>query len=66
MSGAAFAKLHGIRYTTFAYWRQRRNRQRNAEKGAADSGPFFEEVEVCASRSEAFGLCVALAGRGRA
>ncbi len=62
MSGAAFAKLHGIRYTTFAYWRQRRIRRYNAEKGATDSGPFFEEVEVRGSRSEVPGLCVALPG----
>jgi hypothetical protein len=28
MSGAAFAKLHGIRYPTFATWRQKRRRLR--------------------------------------
>lgn len=60
MSGAAFAKLHGIRYTTFAYWRQRRNRRRNTEEKT--TVPFFEEVELRAARSEAAGLSVTLPG----
>ena len=62
MSGAAFAKLHGIRYSTFAYWRQRRNRQRNTGKKTTEPEPFFEEVELRAARSEAVGLRVALPG----
>ncbi len=28
MSGAAFARLHGIRYTTFAHWRKVSRQQR--------------------------------------
>lgn len=62
MSGAAFAKLHGIRYTTFAYWRQRRSRRFGAEKETAQPEPFFEEVELRAARSEAAGLSVTLPG----
>lgn len=62
MTGAAFAKLHGIRYTTFAYWRQRRSCRSGAEKETAQAELFFEEVELRAARSEAAGLSVTLPG----
>ena len=39
LSGAAFARLHGIRYPTFAHWwKQRRERRRSA------GAPLFHEV----------------------
>lgn len=44
MSGAAFAKLHGIKYPTFAYWRQQRTRRSQAEH--PNSTPMFEEVDL--------------------
>ena len=59
MSGAAFAKLHGIKYTTFANWRQQRRREHNRPDEAA---PFFEEVEVRMPGSDSAGLKVSLPG----
>jgi len=60
MSGAAFARLHGIRYTTFAHWRQTRRRERQAaEKKPAT---FFEEVEVRRPDPDAVGLNITLPG----
>ena len=58
MSGAAFARLHGIKYTTFAHWRQKRQRK------SAENSPtsIFEEVEVRRSDSNNAGLKVALPG----
>ena len=55
MSGAAFARLHGIRYTTFASWRKRRKQQRQ-------SAAFFEEVEVRHSDPKTVGLNISLPG----
>lgn len=60
MSGAAFAKLHGINYTTFASWRQKRNRQRQSSE--ENPTPFFEEVEVRSSGSATVGLNISLPG----
>ena len=59
MTGAAFAKLHGIKYTTFSYWRQKRDRERN---GRDKEAPFFEEVEVRMPGSDSAGLKVSLPG----
>lgn len=59
MSGTAFARLHGIKYTTFAYWRQRRRRH---SLEAAEPSPFFEEVEVRHPHRDAAGLKVSLPG----
>ncbi len=60
MSGAAFARLHGIRYTTFAHWRKVRRQQRQA----VDTKPtdFFEEVEIRRPHPEASGLNISLPG----
>jgi len=58
MSGAAFAKLHGIRYSTFANWRQRRRGSFRRD----DSVPFFEEVDVNHIHSGNIGLTVLLPG----
>ena len=44
MSGAAFARLHGIRYPTFAHWRKLR-RERPSRGPAADAaGALFQEI----------------------
>ncbi len=43
MSGAAFARLHGIRYQTFAHWRKLR-RERNAVRPDAQTALFQEVV----------------------
>jgi len=46
MSGAAFARLYGIRYPTFAHWRRMR-RLRSARKIQADPpAVMFQEVVV--------------------
>jgi len=60
MSGAAFARLHGIRYTTFAAWRKRRKQQRQSAEG--EPAKFFEEVEVRRPDSNAVGLNISLPG----
>jgi len=60
MSGAAFARLHGIRYTTFAAWRKRRKQQRQSAEGKPAA--FFEEVEVRRPDSNAVGLNISLPG----
>jgi len=60
MSAAAFARLHGIRYPTFASWRQKRNRQRSSEPQSAQAGEFFEEVHF--RPKETAGLTVTLPG----
>jgi hypothetical protein len=59
MSGAAFARLHGIRYQTFAYWRKCRKQERSQEH--AEPRPLFEEIDVSHSRAGA-GLQVSLPG----
>ena len=42
MSGAAFARLHGLRYSTFAHWRKRRK-----TRPARRSAPIaFQEVAL--------------------
>jgi transposase-like protein len=61
MSAAAFARLHGIKYPTFASWRQKRNRNQHSESPPpSDPGAFFEEVHF--GPTEAAGLTVALPG----
>jgi len=62
MSGAAFARLHGIRYPTFASWRQTRNRQRQPAPEFAEAHPFFEEVTLSGFGNEGAGLRLALPG----
>ncbi len=61
MSAAAFAQLHGIKYPTFAFWRQKRNRNQHTESPpVSEPDAFFEEVQF--SPREAVGLTVALPG----
>jgi hypothetical protein len=44
MSGAAFARLHGIRYPTFAHWRKMR-RERPSRSPVADAtSTLFQEI----------------------
>ena len=57
MSGASFAKQHGLRYTTFANWVQLR-RKVKAGTGAAAPGAKFAEVLVRAGQ----GLALTLPG----
>lgn len=45
MSGAAFARHYGIRYTTFTYWRQARRRERSGA-GKPSSKVALAEVVV--------------------
>lgn len=42
MSGAAFARLHGIRYPTFAHWRKQRREQ--GAKGRPAATAMFREI----------------------
>ena len=46
LSGAKFAALSGVKYSTFAYWLQRRRRgqKSDAPKAAADSMRWLETV----------------------
>ena len=45
MTAAAFARQHGLNYTTFCGWRQRR--------AAGKASPGFVQVEVAASAAPA-------------
>jgi transposase-like protein len=56
LSAAAFARQHGIHYTTFCGWRARRSR--------AEPSPAFVQVELTAP-PPANGLVVELGGRAR-
>ena len=47
MSGAAFARLHGLRYPTFAHWWKRRRERRERE----EQGPVALFQEVVLDRS---------------
>ena len=58
MSGASFAKSHGIRYTTFANWVQRR---RKLEAGAQGT-TGFAQVVVRAESAPRATLTIALPG----
>lgn len=48
VSGAAFARLHGIKYATFANWVQKRRRQRQGVAGSVQP-PAMELTEVVLS-----------------
>jgi len=63
MSGAEFARLHGIRYTTFAYWRHARRQQRR--KAAEPAGAGFQEVTIESARASGPALTIELPGGGR-
>jgi len=74
MSGATFSKHHGLRYTTFANWRQKRRRERIA-RGEKDppkppppvqASPFrFQEVTVDSLGPSSTGLVVELCSGAR-
>lgn len=57
MSGAAFARLHGIRYSTFANWRKSR-----VKKGGVRSAPLFEELTLNHPADSCDGLRIDLPG----
>ncbi len=58
LSGAEFARQHGLRYSTFMGWLRRR---RTKETSTAPSGPaLFQEVFLTAPSSCAEGLVVEL------
>ena len=67
MSGAAFSAMIGINYTTFAGWRQQRNRRRRPKSGS--SGPLQLVEAVVAPRSDErpadHGLTIHLPGDAR-
>jgi transposase-like protein len=44
MSGAAFARLHGIRYPTFAHWRRMRRLRSRGKVKAEPAVAAFQEV----------------------
>ena len=63
MSGASFARLHGIRYTTFAHWRRvRRERRRSSQESKPT---LFQEVAVDSPEAPGHSLTVELPGGGR-
>jgi transposase-like protein len=49
LTGAAFAQLHGIRYTTFSHWRRVRRRER--EESNEEQSLTFREVDIHPSTS---------------
>lgn len=60
MSGVAFARLHGIRYSTFAHWRRLRRLQRETVEPAPAG---FHEVTIQSAAGLA--LTIELPGGGR-
>jgi transposase-like protein len=59
MSGAAFARSHGLRYSTFAHWAKVRRQRRAAQPAAA--APLFQEVVLApAAAPRAEGLVIDL------
>lgn len=64
MTGAAFARHHGINYQTFASWRQKRAQTRNCESNSPS--PFLLVESVAANTEpQATGLEVKLDGSAR-
>lgn len=64
LSGPKFAALHGVKYQTFAAWRNKRARLNASPKLPAPSPPTFIEVEVPAGRFSD-GVAVLLPGGAR-
>ena len=62
MSGAAFARLHGIRYSTFAYWHYARRQRRRA---APPTQSAFQEVSIQPDAASSPALLIELPGGGR-
>lgn len=61
MSGAAFARAHGLRYPTFAHWLQVRRRRRSAKPPEPGPAPLFQEVALQpSSRPQTEGLMLEL------
>lgn len=57
LSAAAFARQHGLHYTTFCGWRQRRPE--------AKTSPAFVQVELATPPAAASGLVIELGDRAR-
>jgi hypothetical protein len=62
MSGAAFARLHGIRYSTFAYWCYVRRQRR---KAADPAKARFQEIMIQPAAPSGPALTIELPGGGR-
>jgi hypothetical protein len=62
MSGAAFARLHGLRYTTFAHWRRIRRLRSDAPEPTKAG---FQEVTIETERPCGPALNIELPGGGR-
>ena len=62
MSGAAFARLHGIRYSTFAYWHFARRQRR---KATPPTQGRFQEVSIQPDSASGPALTIELPGGGR-
>ncbi len=62
MSGAAFARLHGIRYTTFASWRRARRLRHHAPE---PNEVGFQEITLESEQRPGPALTVELPGGGR-
>ncbi len=62
MSGAEFARVHGIRYSTFAYWRHVR-KKRGLVVEPVQAG--FQEVAIQSTPSPGPSLTIELPGGGR-
>ena len=70
MSGAAFARHYGLKYATFANWRQKQRKGAESEEGQRALGPvrLFETVverDRSGSAGEGGALVVELAGGAR-
>lgn len=61
MSGAEFARHYDIKYSTFAYWRQKRDRKRKKAAGEPE-GKGFVELALPADPSESGCLKMDLPG----
>ncbi len=59
MTGAGFARFHGIRYTTFAHWRRVR-RRKCREEAEANSPAVFQEAVISVPSHREEGLQVEL------
>ncbi len=60
ISGAAFARLHGVRYSTFAHWRNLRRKQ-SAKPPETPSASMFQEIVIpAASNRRPEGLALEL------
>lgn len=62
MSGAEFAEFYQLKYTTFASWRQKRERERRKAGGDHEPAGFVEVALPVNESASASGLRVELPG----